>query len=148
MRATAETSHGSARSSVSRLQRLPATFRHAGGGSRRPAVKRGEYAMEQPRIWRSLSGVVLVSLCLAWPAAGFAAGDPVKLEWFSWSIFRLTSPTGKIVLTNPFVTNPDSKVKVADFPKADVILVADGHPDEVGSTAEIALATGAKIVTS
>ena len=67
-------------------------------------------------------------------STGFAAGDPVKLEWFSWSIFRLTSPTGKIVLTNPFVTNPDSKVKVADFPKADVIVVADGHRDEVGST--------------
>src|SRR5260370_37648485 len=103
--------------------------------------------MEKPRIWRSLSIATLVSLCLGWPAAGFAASDPVKLEWFSWSIFRLTSPTGKIVLINPFVTNPDSKVKVADFPKAEIIVVADGHRDEVGSTDEIALATGAKIVT-
>ena len=104
--------------------------------------------MVKPRIRQLLRVVVLVSLGLAWPAAGFAAGDPIKLEWFSWSIFRLTSPTGKIVLINPFVTNPDSKVKVADFPKADVIVVADGHRDEVGSTDEIALATGAKIVTS
>src|ERR1700693_6334969 len=91
--------------------------------------------MGNSRIWRALSGVILVSLWLAWPVAGFAAGNPVKLEWFSWSIFRLTSPTGKIVLTNPFVTNPDSPVKVADFPKADVIVVADGHRDEVGSAA-------------
>jgi L-ascorbate metabolism protein UlaG (beta-lactamase superfamily) len=104
--------------------------------------------MMKLRTWRFLSAVTVVSVCLAWPAAGFAAGDPVELEWFSWSIFRLTSPTGKIVLTNPFVTNPDSKVKVADFPKAEIIVVADGHPDEVGSTDEIALATGAKIVTS
>jgi len=73
---------------------------------------------------------------------------PVKMEWFSWSIFKFTSPTGKVVLTNPFVTNPDSPVKVADFPKVDVILVADGHADEVGSADEIALKTGAKMVTT
>jgi L-ascorbate metabolism protein UlaG (beta-lactamase superfamily) len=104
--------------------------------------------MGKPSGGRWLAGVIVLSLGLAWPAGGFAAGDPVKLEWFSWSIFRLTSPTGKIVLINPFVTNPDSKVKVADFPKAEIIVVADGHRDEVGSTDEIALATGAKIVTS
>jgi L-ascorbate metabolism protein UlaG (beta-lactamase superfamily) len=80
--------------------------------------------------------------------AAHAQATAVKLEWFSWSIFRLTSPTGKVILTNPFVTNPDSPVKVADFPKVDVILVADGHGDEVGSADEIALLTGAKIVTS
>ena len=104
--------------------------------------------MVKRHIWRLISVVALASTCLAWPAVAFAAGSPVKLEWFSWSIFRLTSPTGKVILTNPFVTNPDSKVKVADFPKVDAIVVADGHRDEVGSADEIALATGAKIITS
>jgi L-ascorbate metabolism protein UlaG (beta-lactamase superfamily) len=83
-----------------------------------------------------------------WSAAALAQQKPVTLEYFSWSIFRLTAPSGEVLLTNPFVTNPDSPVKVADFPKVDVIVVADGHQDEVGSTDEIALATGAKIVTS
>jgi L-ascorbate metabolism protein UlaG (beta-lactamase superfamily) len=104
--------------------------------------------MGKPHAWRLLRAIAVISVGLAWPVAGFAAGDPVKLEYFSWSIFRLTSPSGKIVLTNPFVTNPDSPVKVADFPKVDAIVVADGHQDEVGSAAEIALATGAKVVTS
>jgi L-ascorbate metabolism protein UlaG (beta-lactamase superfamily) len=104
--------------------------------------------MTELQIGRVLRVAAIAVICLGWSAVAFAAGDPVKIEWFSWSIFRMTSPTGKIVLTNPFVENPDSKVKVADFPKADVIVVADGHPDEVGSTAEIALATGAKIVSS
>ena len=104
--------------------------------------------MVVPHIGRALRAVSLAVLCLGWSAAAFAAGPPVKLEWFSWSIFRLTSPSGKVVLTNPFVTNPDSKVKVADFPKVDAIVVADGHPDEVGSTADIALATHAKVVTT
>ena len=51
------------------------------------------------------------------------------------------------MVTNPYVANPDSPVKVADFPKVDVIVVADGHGDEVGSTDEIAIKTGAKVVT-
>ena len=82
-----------------------------------------------------------------WAGQAPAQSGPVKMEWLSWSIFRFTSPTGKVIVTNPFVTNPDSPVKVTDFPKVDVILVADGHRDEVGSTHEIAIKTGAKIVT-
>src|SRR5205823_11428817 len=70
---------------------------------------------------------------------------------------RVTQPSGLIKVastlafsrkTNPFVTNPDSPVKVDDFPKVDIIVVADGHQDEVGSAAEIALATHAKVITS
>ncbi len=72
----------------------------------------------------------------------------VQMEWFSWSIFRFTAPNGTVILTNPFIKNPDSKVTVADFPKVDVIVVADGHADEVGSADEIAIATNANIVTT
>src|SRR6266852_9091607 len=97
---------------------------------------------------RRLLGAVLGSVIAAWSAAALAQQKPVTLEYFSWSIFRLTAPSGEVILTNPFVANPDSPVKVADFPKVDVIVVADGHRDEVGSSDEIALATGAKIITS
>lgn len=95
-----------------------------------------------------LLGAILGGLLVLVSSAASAQPKPVTLEYFSWSIFRLTSPQGQVILTNPFVTNPDSPVKVADFPKVDAILIADGHPDEVGSSAEIALATGAKVVTS
>ena len=95
-----------------------------------------------------LVGAVIGAMLVVTSSAATAQQKPVTLEYFSWSIFRLTSPTGQVILTNPFVTNPDSPVKVADFPKVDAIVVADGHADEVGSTAEIALATGAKIITS
>jgi L-ascorbate metabolism protein UlaG (beta-lactamase superfamily) len=91
--------------------------------------------------------VLAASVLIAWALPAPAQTGAVKMEWLSWSIFRFTSPTGKVVVTNPFVTNPDSPVRVPDFPKVDVILVADGHPDEVGSTDEIAIKTGARIVT-
>jgi L-ascorbate metabolism protein UlaG (beta-lactamase superfamily) len=72
----------------------------------------------------------------------------VKLEWLSWSFFRLTSPTGKVILTNPFITgNPDAAVTVEEIAKADLILVPNGHRDEIGETIAIAKATGARIVT-
>ena len=80
---------------------------------------------------------VVAAILAGWPMAAPAQTGAVKMEWLSWSIFRFTSPTGKVIVTNPFVTNPDSPVKVPDFPKVDVILVADGHGDEVGSTDEI-----------
>ena len=95
----------------------------------------------------AMSMVVLWALAVV-PAGAQMQTGVVRMEWLSWSIFRFTSPTGKVVLTNPFVTNPDSPVKVDDFSKVDVILVADGHADEVGSAAEIAVKTGAKIVST
>ncbi len=73
---------------------------------------------------------------------------PVKMEWLGWSFFRFTSPTGKVILTNPFITgNPDAGVKLEDITKADLILVADGHRDEIGDTVAIAKKTGAKTVS-
>ena len=68
------------------------------------------------------------------------------MEWLSHSHFRFTSPTGKIWLTNPHLDNPDNKTKLEDL-KADVILVPNGHRDEIGMAPEIAARTGAKIVT-
>lgn len=98
-------------------------------------------------LWR-LVGLAVLWTFVMWPSGAQAQTGSVKMEWLSWSIFRFTSPAGKVVVTNPFVTNPDSPVKVADFLKVDVIVVADGHPDEVGSADEIALKTGAKVVTT
>jgi len=92
----------------------------------------------------------LGAFALAWAlalASGPASGQvAVKMEWLSWSHFRFTSPAGKVILTNPFVANPDSPIKVADIPKADIIVIADGHRDEVGSADEIAMKTGGVIL--
>ena len=79
-----------------------------------------------------------------------AQSGPVKLEWITWSFFRFTTPGGKVILTNPFITgNPDAAagIKLEEVGKADLILVTDAHRDEVGDAVAIAKATGAKIVT-
>ena len=89
---------------------------------------------------------LVASFLMALPAAAVAEG--VTLEWLTWSFFRITSPTGKVILTNPWATNPDSKVTLDDIDRADIILVPTGHGDEVGETVEFARKTGAKVVTT
>lgn len=83
-------------------------------------------------------------------AALAQAPGAVKLEWLTGSFFRLTSPGGKVILTNPYITgNADAGpagIKVGEITKADLILVPNGHRDEIGDSVAIAKATGARIV--
>ncbi len=72
----------------------------------------------------------------------------VKIEWLTWSFYRITTPGGKVILTNPWYTNPDSSIGLDDIPEADIILVPAGHPDEVGNALAIAAKTGAAVVAS
>ena len=111
-------------------------------------------AMYRYHCWRRLAAPALL-LALAFTdaaasvvmAATHNQGAPVKMEWLGWSFFRFTSPGGKVILTNPFITgNADAAVKLDDIAKADLILVADGHGDEIGDTVAIAKKTGARVV--
>lgn len=96
-----------------------------------------------------LAFLVMFSLLVtATPGISQESRGNVQLEWLTWSFFRITSPTGKVILTNPWVTNPDSQTTLDNIQKADVILVPTGHRDEVGETVEIANKTGAKVVTT
>src|SRR5919202_648456 len=90
--------------------------------------------------------ILFASAGSAAPAAQPATGGNVKVEWFGWSHYRFTSPNGKVILTNPFTSNPDSPIKPEDIQQADLIVVADGHGDEVGSTVAIAQSTGATVL--
>ena len=95
---------------------------------------------------------IVLALLLVVPAALFgsaalAQGGSVKVEWLGWSAYRFTSPTGKVILTNPFYTrNPDALVKLEEITKADLILVPNGHGDEIGDTIALAKSTGARVV--
>lgn len=74
------------------------------------------------------------------------SGQTPTLEWFGWSVFRITSGEGKVIYLHPWLTNPDSTLKLDDITKADYILVSDGHGDELGETIDVAKKTGAKII--
>ncbi|MCB1955776.1 MAG: metal-dependent hydrolase [Rhodocyclaceae bacterium] len=87
--------------------------------------------------------VALIGLLLAWPAAAW------ELQWFGQSAVKITSPGGKVILVDPFISgNPKTPDELKDLTKlgpVDLILVTHGHGDHVGDTAEIAKASGAKV---
>lgn len=75
------------------------------------------------------------------------AQGTVKMEWLGWSHFRFTSVNGRVILTNPFIQgNPDTAVSLEDITQADLILPADAHPDEQGSTVDIATRLGSLVL--
>ena len=92
--------------------------------------------------------LMIAGLVTVLPGHAQQSGKGVQIEWLTWSFFRITSPEGKVILTNPWVTNPDSQITLEQVKQADVILVPTGHRDEVGETVEIAKKTGAKVVTT
>jgi L-ascorbate metabolism protein UlaG (beta-lactamase superfamily) len=72
-----------------------------------------------------------------------------ELKWFGQSAFKITTPGGKVILIDPFITkNPKTPAALKDLSKLghiDLILVTHGHGDHVGDTAEISRMTGAKV---
>ncbi|MFN0074388.1 MAG: MBL fold metallo-hydrolase [Chloroflexota bacterium] len=106
------------------------------------------------RVMALMRGLVVVVALLA--PVGLLAAPPaaaqmgtVKVEFFGHSFFRFTSPSGKVVLTNPWINgNPSVTVSLDDITQADMILVPNGHGDEMGQAAEIAIKTGAMVIAS
>ncbi len=100
------------------------------------------------RFLKVLVVTLLIGQAALFSSVAQAQSGPVKVEWLGWSFYRFTSPTGKVILTNPFITgNPDAAVKLEEVGKPDLILVTDAHRDEVGDAVAIAKASGAKIIT-
>lgn len=89
--------------------------------------------------------VLAASLTIPGPSR---AGSDTKVEWLTWGFYRITAPDGKVILTNPWYTNPHSSFTLDDIPAADVILITSGHPDEIGNALDIGAKTGATIVAS
>ena len=74
-----------------------------------------------------------------------------QLTWYGQAAFRLVTPSGKVILIDPWITNPlnpNGKQDLADLKKVDLILISHGHADHVGDAVEIAKRTKAKLVTS
>ena len=78
-------------------------------------------------------------------------GSGTKLLWYGHAAFKLTTPSGKVLLIDPWITNPfnkNGKDDLAKLDRADLILVTHGHFDHVGDAVEIAKKTKARLVTT
>ena len=95
-----------------------------------------------------LKYLALVALLLP---LGAAAAGKTGLTWYGHSAFKIVTPGGKVLLIDPWITNPANKQGKDDLDalvKVDYILISHGHFDHVGNAVEIAKKTGARLVTT
>ncbi|HYY95387.1 MAG TPA: metal-dependent hydrolase [Pyrinomonadaceae bacterium] len=85
-------------------------------------------------------------------AAQRASAQETKIKWFGHAAFSITTPRAKVLLIDPWLTNPSNpdakngKDPLASVPKVDYILLTHGHRDHVGDAVEIAKKTGAILI--
>src|SRR6266540_846758 len=74
-----------------------------------------------------------------------------QLTWYGQSAFKIVTPSGKVLLVDPWLTNPvfeKAKDELAALEHVDLILVTHGHSDHVGNAVEIGKRTRAKLVAT
>lgn len=96
--------------------------------------------------------IVLIALAvLVLSSLTEAFAGSTDITWYGHSAFKVTTPSGKILLIDPWLSNPANpkgKELLAFLDKADQILLTHAHGDHIGNTVEIAKKTGAKLVAS
>jgi L-ascorbate metabolism protein UlaG (beta-lactamase superfamily) len=74
-----------------------------------------------------------------------------QLTWYGQSGFKLITPSGNVLLIDPWLTNPvfeRGDAELASLKRVDLILLTHGHSDHVGNSVEIGKRTGAKLVST
>jgi L-ascorbate metabolism protein UlaG (beta-lactamase superfamily) len=79
----------------------------------------------------------------------WAQGGKVEVLWLGQSATRITTPSGKVIVIDPFlVNNPKTPAQYKNLDalgKVDVILVTHGHGDHAGDVKDLAAKTGAPV---
>lgn len=77
-----------------------------------------------------------------------AAPGETKVHWYGHAAFRIETPSGGVILIDPWLSSPSNpdKDSVAKLGRVDYILLTHGHGDHIGQAVEIGKKTGAVLV--
>lgn len=65
-------------------------------------------------------------------------GRDTTFTWFGHAAVQVRTPGGKVVLFDPWLTNPMSPITPDDLQQVDLLLVTHGHSDHMGEAVSIA----------
>lgn len=74
-----------------------------------------------------------------------------ELTWYGHAAFKIKTPTGQVLLIDPWIDNPafpGGKNELSKLDHVDLILLTHGHGDHIGNTVEIGKRTGARLVST
>ena len=84
------------------------------------------------------------------PAPASAAPAPLtgrtELVWLGHAAFQVRSPAGALLLIDPWLDNSQAPRRYTPPEALDAIVLTHGHPHHLGSTAQIAAKTGARVI--
>jgi L-ascorbate metabolism protein UlaG (beta-lactamase superfamily) len=130
------------------MSRLPASwYRGAERGALHPTTLYEEDPMElDRRDFLKFAGAATLALA-ADPV--WAQTNKLEVHWLGQAATKLTSPSGKVIVIDPFLTNnpktPQDYKNLDKLGKVDVILLTHGHGDHIGDVKDLAARTGAKV---
>lgn len=92
---------------------------------------------------------LVLSMAAATHVALAAENSKVEVQWLGQATTRITTPGGKVIVIDPWLTNnpktPEAYKKLDALGKVDLILVTHGHADHFGDVAALARLTGAPV---
>ena len=105
--------------------------------------------MNLRRILSQALAALASSLLLLSAGPALAQAGKTELLWLGQSAFRLTTPSGKVIVTDPFLlrnkTTPAEYKDLKNLGKVDLILVTHGHFDHIADAPALALLNHARV---
>lgn len=97
----------------------------------------------------SLARLVAGLTLLATASLSFAQGGKAELLWLGQAAFRLTTPSGKVIVIDPFLirnrSTPEQYKDLKNLGKVDLILVTHGHFDHIADAPALAQLNNARV---